>query len=125
LIATVLMIEDTEEIRLPVAKLLRKKNFIVFDTGDGKTALDLYRAHLTQIDIVVLDLTLPGMSGEEILKELQKMKRDVKVIVTTSHGQDRAIAAVRGTQSWSYIQKPYQFTALMDALLKNLPEMRI
>jgi DNA-binding NtrC family response regulator len=119
------MIEDTEGIRLPVAKLLRKNNFIVFDTGDGKTGLDLYRVHSARIDIVVLDLTLPGMSGEEILKELQKMKPDVKVIVTTSHGQARAIAAVRGSQSCSYIKKPYQFTELMDAFRRNLPEMRI
>jgi DNA-binding response OmpR family regulator len=66
------MIEDTEEIRLPVAKMLRKRGFLVHETGDGRVAVDLYRTQASRIDIVLLDLTLPGMSGEEVLKELQK-----------------------------------------------------
>ena len=124
-IVTILMVEDTEEIRLPVAKMLRKKGFEVLDTGDGSVAVDLYRAQAALIDIVLLDLNLPGMSGEEILKELQKIRPDVKVIVTTSHARDRTLAAVGGSQSCSYIRKPYQFTDLIDALRKNLPEKRM
>jgi PAS domain S-box-containing protein len=120
--ATILMIEDTEEIRLPVAKMLRKKGFLVLETGDGRVAVDLYRTQATRIDIVLLDLTLPSMSGEEILQELQKIRPDVKIIVTTAHARDRALAAVRGSRSWSYVRKPYQFTELIDALRRSLPE---
>jgi DNA-binding NtrC family response regulator len=105
--------------------MLRKKGFEVLDTGDGRVAVDLYRAQAARIDIVLLDLNLPGMSGEEILKELQKIRPDVKVIVTTSHAGGRTLAAACGLQSCSYIRKPYQFTELMDALRKNLPEKRI
>ena len=124
-VATILMIEDTEEIRLPIAKMLRKKGFLVLETGDGRVAVDLYRTQAARIDIALLDLTLPGMPGEEIMKELQTIRPDVKVIVTTAHGRERALAAVRGSQSWSYIRKPYQFTELMDALRRNLPEKRL
>jgi len=125
LIATILMIEDTEEIRLPVARMLRKNGFSVIETGTGGVGVDFYRAQSARIDIVLVDLTLPDMSGEEVLKELQNIRPDVKVIVTTSHSRDRALAAVHGSQFWSYIRKPYQLNELLNTLRRNLPENRM
>ncbi len=61
----------------------------MLETGDGATGVALFQAH-AEIDIVLLDLTIPGMSGGEILRELRKIRPDVKVVLSTAYGRERA-----------------------------------
>jgi CheY-like chemotaxis protein len=85
--ATVLMIEDEEPLRYAVAKLLRAKGLSVLEAGDGKAALELSRSHASKIDITVLDVTLPGLSGKEVLQKLREMEPSLKVIITSAYGR--------------------------------------
>ena len=71
-----------------------------------------------EIDVVLLDLTLPGISGTEVLKEMRKIRSNIKVILATAYGRDRALADVGEEESVSYVQKPYQIDAL-EALLRK------
>src|SRR5690242_19010792 len=71
---TILMIDDEDTLRLPVATMLRRKGFSILETGDGARGVDLFRVHVTEIGIVLLDLTLPGMSGADVLDELRKLR---------------------------------------------------
>jgi len=126
--ATVLIIEDEDMLRLPIASMLRRKGYSILETGDGATGVDLFRGHCTEIDIVLLDLTLPGMSGGEILRELRKMRPDIKVVLSTAYGRDRAFADVSDPKSVYYLRKPYeigQLTALLrEACLDEAALMR-
>jgi CheY-like chemotaxis protein len=115
---TILVVEDEDTLRLAVSKMLRRKGFIVIEVANGKTAIDLFRAHAVEIDVVLLDLTLPGMSSREVLGEFRKMRPDVNVIITTAYSRDHAFAVMGGEQSWLYIQKPYQLSDLADLLRK-------
>jgi two-component system, cell cycle sensor histidine kinase and response regulator CckA len=81
---TVLVIEDEHELRLAVSKFLRKRGFPVIEAGDGRTGVALFRTREREIDVVLLDLTLPGISGREVLEELSQIRPDVKVILTTA-----------------------------------------
>src|SRR5262249_44730470 len=81
---TVLVVEDEEVLRLAVSKMLAKERFSVIEAGDGTTGANLFRANEAKIDVVLLDLTLPGLSGREVLKELRRIRPDVKVILTTA-----------------------------------------
>ena len=113
---TVLLIEDADTLRQAVATMLRRNGFSVLDAGDGSAGVDLFRAHASDIDVVLLDVTLPGMSSREVLTQLRELQPDVKVIVATAHGRDHALAALGGEQSSSYIRKPYQLRELTDLL---------
>ena len=126
LTATVLMIEDEDTLRLPVARMLRRRGFSILDTGDGAAGLDIFQARATEIDIVLLDLTLPGMSGGEIFEGLRKIRPNIKVVVSTAYGRDRALAAVREPESVYYLQKPYEIQVLTRLLRKILldPEVQ-
>jgi two-component system, cell cycle sensor histidine kinase and response regulator CckA len=117
---TVLLIDDEDLIRLAVAKMLRKKGFSILEAGDGATGVDLFRNHLEVVDVVLLDLTLPGMSGREVLEALRKMRPGIRVILTTAYSQEQARAAVGGDQSWPYIRKPFQISELLDLLQEVL-----
>ena len=114
----VLVVEDEGILRHAVSKMLRKEGFRVVEAGDGKTGANLFRASVPDIDVVLLDVTLPGMSGREVLEELRRIRPDVKVILTTAYGQDKAFTSVRGPHPWGYVRKPYQFRELTNLLRK-------
>jgi len=117
--ATILMVEDEEPLRIAVSKMLRLKGFRVIECGDGTAALNLFRQNLPEIDVVVLDLNLPGMSGREVLAELQRVRPGVKIILTSAYGRDWVQANLGGQLAWPYIRKPYQLAEL-TALLRSL-----
>jgi CheY-like chemotaxis protein len=113
---TVLIVDDEDMLRIAVSKMLVKKGIGVFETGDGRKGVELFRAHSAEIDVVLLDVTLPGMSGPEVLAELRKLRPEVKVILTTAYGRDRALAVMGDDQSYPYVRKPYKINDLTSLL---------
>ena len=66
------------QLRYAVPKLLRAKGLYVLEAGDGTAALELSRSHASEIDITFLDVTLPGLSGKEVLQKLREMEPSFK-----------------------------------------------
>jgi two-component system, cell cycle sensor histidine kinase and response regulator CckA len=113
---TVLVIEDEETLRMAVSRMLRKRGFEVIEAADGRTAVDLFQAHKGSIDAVLLDLTLPHLSGREVLGELRQMRPGVKVIVTTAYNEGSAWKRLYGQQAWGFLRKPYDVSELVELL---------
>jgi two-component system, cell cycle sensor histidine kinase and response regulator CckA len=111
---TVLVVDDEDTLRLAVSKMLRKEGFSVIEAIDGSAAVDLFGANEREIGVVLLDLTMPGMTGREVLEELRRIQPDVKVILTTAYNKDSALAAIGGQQGWAFIRKPYQLNDLVN-----------
>ena len=109
---TVLFVEDEEALQTPTSKMLRKHGFSVLEAGDGRAAVDLFRTHESRIGVVLLDLTLPGMGGKEVLAEVRRIRPDVKVILTTAYSEEMAVNAVGGQREWAFIRKPYRIADL-------------
>jgi PAS domain S-box-containing protein len=119
LAGTVLLVEDEEMLRRAVSRMLRKKGLHVIEAGDGKSAVDLFRATAWSVDVVLLDMTLPGLSGREVLAEIRGVRPDLQVIVTSAYSKDHALESMSAEQPWLYIRKPYQFGDLMELLRKT------
>jgi CheY-like chemotaxis protein len=115
---TCILVEDEEALRQAVSKMLRKRGFTVIEAGDGKAAVELLQDKGAEIDLVLLDLTLPGMSGREVFEALRRIRPDVKVVLTTAYSEETALTAIGGKRAWAYIQKPYQFNDLL-ALMRE------
>jgi DNA-binding response OmpR family regulator len=115
---TVLAVEDETILRTAISKMLRKEGFSVLEAGDGSTGANLFRAHKSNVDVVLLDVTIPGLSGREIVEELRRIRPDVKIILTSAFSQDRAVLLTGGQQQWGYIRKPYQLSELARLLRK-------
>jgi DNA-binding response OmpR family regulator len=98
--------------------MLQKERFSVIEAGDGTTAAKLFRVNESRIDVILLDVTIPGMSGREIIEELRRIRPDVKVILTSAFSQDRAVSLTGGHHQWGFIRKPYQFSELTSLLQK-------
>ena len=113
---TVLLIDDEDMLRVAVAKMLRRKGFSVMETGDGRAGIELFRTRWREIDVVLLDVTLPMISGREVLEELRRVQPEVRVILTTAYGRDRAVDAMGGDPSLLYLRKPYRIGELIEML---------
>jgi CheY-like chemotaxis protein len=113
---TVLLIEDEMTLRRALSKLLRAKGFCVTEAVDGPSALEVFRANPAIVEIVLLDMTLPTMSGQAVFQELRRIRPDVKVILTTGHSKERALRDIGGERNWRFIRKPYEIAALYDLM---------
>jgi CheY-like chemotaxis protein len=113
---TVLLVEDEDTLRLAVSKMLRKKGLSVIEAIDGAAAVELFRANEPDIDLVLLDVTLPRMSGPEVFAELRRIRPDIKVIITTAYSQETTVPIGGAQQSWAFIRKPYQLNDLWNLI---------
>jgi CheY-like chemotaxis protein len=113
--ATVLVVEDEEPLRLSVAKILCKKGLSVFQAGDGSAAIDFLRGHHGEIDIVLLDMTIPGASSGDVLAEVQRIRPDARVILTSAYSWEMVASSVETPQIIrGFIRKPF----LLDDLVQ-------
>lgn len=79
---SILLVEDEEILCKIYEKVISREGYKVLVSKNGKSGLNKYREH--DIDLVILDLMLPDMSGVDVLKQIRKDKRQVKVIVLTN-----------------------------------------
>ena len=110
---TVLVIEDETALRITVSKILRKHGFSVIEAGDGMAGIELFRANANEVGVILLDMTLPGLSGPDVLAELQRIRPRVRVIVTTAYSEDTVLAAFRKEEVWRFVRKPYHMSELL------------
>jgi len=120
---TVLVIEDDGPIRRGVVDALRFAGYSVFDAADGATGLEIGIS--SDVDMVLLDIVMPGMDGFEVLEELRKVKPAVPVIMLTARGAEND--RVRGLKGGAddYVVKPFsarELLARVEAVLRRSAE---
>jgi two-component system cell cycle sensor histidine kinase/response regulator CckA len=113
---TILLVEDEELLRFAVSKALQKRGFSVMEAADGSSAMDLMRAHLYDIDVMLLDVTLPGISSRDILEEAQRTRPSLKVILSSAYDKKTVDASFSGLRITHFIRKPFQLVDLARVL---------
>jgi two-component system, cell cycle sensor histidine kinase and response regulator CckA len=114
--STVLLVEDEQTLRFAVSTLLRKKGFKVIEAGDGSTSVELFRLHHHEIDVVLLDLNVPGTPSDEFLAVARQIRPGVKVVLTTAYGREKASRSLQELDVKWFIQKPYHNHDLVQLL---------
>jgi two-component system cell cycle sensor histidine kinase/response regulator CckA len=118
---TVLVVEDEEPLRLAVSTILLRKGFSVIQAPDGSTAIDLIRAHKGGIDVILLDMTIPGASSREVLAEAARVRPDVKIIVTSAYSQEMVTRSLDAPQIQGFIRKPFLLSDLVRLFSDTMP----
>jgi DNA-binding NtrC family response regulator len=105
-------VDDEQMVRRSVARLLRQAGFEVTEAQDGATALQLYaqRSH----DLVLLDLDMPGLNGEQTQAKLMVLHPQVRIIFASGHADPKREAAVRARGALAFLQKPYGLDVLLE-----------
>jgi DNA-binding NtrC family response regulator len=116
---TILVVEDEDALRQPIVKMLCKTGFEVFEAADGASAINLLHADGDKIDVILLDLTIPGASHHEVIAEAAKAKPNISVILTSAYNQE-TIAGEMSPLQIRFIRKPFQFEDLLNKLRNAL-----
>jgi PAS domain S-box-containing protein len=115
LAATVLLVEDEGALRQAVVKLLRRTGAEVLEAASGSIAIDLLRKHGGNIDVILLDLTIPGASAQEVLAEAEQARPNSKVVLTSAYSEEKAASMV-GPNIRAFIRKPFKLGDLTQTL---------
>jgi PAS domain S-box-containing protein len=119
----ILVVEDESVLRTAVSTMLRKRGFHVVEAGDGSTAIELFRRSKSEIDVVLLDMTIPGRSSYDVISEVRQIQPDVKIILTTAYSREMAASAFESPEVKGFIRKPYQMCELVQLLQDVLVKM--
>jgi PAS domain S-box-containing protein len=113
---TVLFVDD-EPLILEVSKeMLESLGYTVLTARGGKEAIGTFRAHHERIDIVILDMIMPDMDGDEVYHHLKKIDPAIKVILTSGYGIDARTSEILKGGCDGYIQKPFDIKGLSQEL---------
>ncbi len=120
---TILIVDDEKNYRVVLEALLAPEGYEVLTAGAGREALKLVRE--ADIDLVITDMKMPGMSGMELLEEIKNVKKDLPIIMMTAYGTiEKAVEAMK-KQAFDYITKPFQNEELKLTIKKGLENYRL
>lgn len=111
----ILIVDDDEVLRELAKRVAEKSGFYVETARGGKEALECFSANPQKFQLVLLDLTMPRMSGEEVLVKLRKLRKDVKVVLVTGYGE-ASLTDTERDNSAGLLQKPFSPEALAALL---------
>lgn len=117
---TILVVDDEEMVRGLVKRALEQYGYKVLVAESGITAIDLFKRHPEDIMLVVLDLSMPDMGGEEALPELLKIRPNVKVIVSSGYSESETMRLFAGQHVCGFLQKPFSFARLAEKVKECL-----
>jgi nitrogen-specific signal transduction histidine kinase/CheY-like chemotaxis protein len=104
---TVLVVDDEPMIRRLGSKILKEAGYRVLVAGDGDEALRIFGEDPDRIDVVLLDMSMPGKSGKVVLAALQEQRPDVKVVFMSGFGESEALRVVGANRFLAFVQKPF------------------
>jgi PAS domain S-box-containing protein len=115
---TILVVDDETMVRQVMESMLASLGYRVVLAGNGREAVDCYRARGAEIDLVILDLTMPLMDGLTCFRELKTLDPGVNVIVATGHSLEGAAQTMLDEGALCRVQKPFAKADISDALVK-------
>jgi PAS domain S-box-containing protein len=112
----VLLVDDEETIRVLGMRMLEHLGFSVLTAADGHEAIDVFEKGDGQIDLVLLDVTMPHLNGEETFRELRRIDPEVRVVMSSGYTEHDIAGRFAGKRLAGFIQKPYNLGALRECL---------
>ena len=112
--------DDEETVSQIARTTLERAGYKVLVAGSGPAAIDLFKRHPGELAAVILDLSMPGMSGQETLPELRKIRPEVPVIVSSGYSESETMRLFEGQRVSAFLQKPYTSSRLADVIAATL-----
>ncbi len=115
---TILLIEDEEDLRNQLVSVFKQYGYEVWVGRDGQEGWDLFEREWKRVDVILLDLSLPNVSGQEVLARMLALNPDAKVILSTGYAQHSANAL--GARA--LLKKPYRLSQALRTIREVLDE---
>jgi two-component system cell cycle sensor histidine kinase/response regulator CckA len=112
----VLLAEDEPDVRTVVRAMLESLGYSVLEAGDGREAVELFRQRHAEIDLVLLDLVMPRLSGEGAFAEMQRIAPGVRAILASGYDESGRIDEIVASGFGGFLQKPFRRKDLGDKI---------
>jgi len=114
---TILVVDDDKDFREELKDFL--EDYTVIEAANGKDALEILRKP-NEIDLVLLDILMPGLPGTKVLREIKKLSPGLQVVILTGHSsKDVAIDALKGRAD-DYLEKPLKISKTVEVIERML-----
>lgn len=120
----ILLIDDEKVVRMITSELLDFLGYDVHACTGGEQAIDYYRDHHSEIDLVILDMIMPGMRGNAVFKHLKEIQDDVRVLFLSGYSHDHEIDEILTHGALGFLKKPVSLKELGEkvrAALETAP----
>jgi PAS domain S-box-containing protein len=119
--STVLIVDDEPTLLTATSKMLRRKGFTVIQATNGTAALELLRDGTNDIDTMLLDVTLPGVSSREVFEQAGRLRPDLATILTSAYSHESVEVSFAGLTVPPFIRKPFTIEDLTNLLQQARP----
>jgi PAS domain S-box-containing protein len=113
---TILVADDEEMMRQLIIEVLDSDGYQVIPAEDGRKALEIYSERSREIDLVILDMMMPGLSGPEAFRRLKQINPSVKVLLSSGYSQEGQAQQILKEGVLGFIQKPYAINELLNKI---------
>jgi CheY-like chemotaxis protein len=110
----VLVVDDEEHVLKVAASMLKTSGMTAETAHDGYEALDFFRANPESFDLVLLDMTMPRLSGEETLRLLREIRPGIRVLFMSGYNRREVVDALPGRATLGFMQKPFTLESLRE-----------
>jgi two-component system cell cycle sensor histidine kinase/response regulator CckA len=118
----IFVVEDEEDIRSFICEVLPGHGYRILSAENGDQALAIYREHWREITLVILDMVMPNLGGEEAFLKMKEINPRIKAMLSTGYSQDGRAGEIIGKGIKGFIQKPYDFHQLLAKLRQILDQ---
>ncbi len=105
---TILLVDDEEIIRDLGVDILEDRGYRVFPAAEGKEAVRIYREQAQEIDLVILDVMMPGIGGKETYRQLRAINPQIKVLLSSGYSTNGEVGEILKQGVSGFVQKPYR-----------------
>jgi CheY-like chemotaxis protein len=119
---TVLVVDDEDEMRSVAAVALERAGFHILQARDGREALGLFQEHQDRIRLILMDLTMPNLDGEETCRELQRRGAVMPIVLCSGFHETEALRRFNGLGLAGFLHKPFGLGAMVELVRKLLAQ---
>lgn len=116
----VLIVDDEKQVREALRDILDLKEIPSLAAASGQEGVSLFEAHQDTIGLIILDLTMPGMSGIETFNTLRELDPAAKIILSSGFTEAEVLQKMAGTRPTGFLQKPYRLETVLTTVEKHL-----
>jgi len=118
----ILVVDDELLVRKMASTILERWGFDVATAASGEEALDYYRQHGDTVDLVLLDIAMPGLNGMEVLEQLRELNSRVRVVLASGHSMQSDFNQLIQAGCQAFVAKPYRAEQLVATIRQVLGE---
>ena len=118
----VLLVDDEEMIRDITSQMLQEKGCQIVTFPDGQKAIEYYREHYREVDVVMLDMIMPKMNGLETYRLMKNINPCIKALLSSGYSMEEQTQELLKDGVNGYLQKPYRLADLIDQIGKALED---